>query len=253
MTDRAAALAELRPYIERVRDFTGWDLSLIRARALDPEPPWDYEARARQLASNANSVLDIGTGGGEVYSRIAAGLPARFHACEEWIVNAHVAPQLLRPIGIDVVHCQTGEGRLPYRDAAFDLVLARHEAIDPGEVDRILAPGGTFLTQQVVPDAWREIRQYLPRATVFPDHWREYPEGFRRLGYHVTAQRHDYRVAFETLGDLVAMLLIAPWQVPGFDPGADLDALLALERALTTEQGIVLSDGRYTLVASKPA
>src|SRR5688572_16481024 len=128
MTSRAAALERLRPHIERARDFAGWDLGFVRVHSLDPEPPWDYEARARELAAMATRVLDIGTGGGEVYSRIADGLPARFTACEEWVVNAHFAPRRLQPMGIDVVHCQTGERRLPYRDGAFDLVLARHEA-----------------------------------------------------------------------------------------------------------------------------
>ncbi len=251
MTEHIAALERLRPHIDRVRNFAGWDLGFVNKRSVDSPPPWDYEARARELAATASRVLDIGTGGGEVYARIATGLPGRFHACEEWVVNAHFAPERLRPLGIDVVHCQTGERRLPYRNAAFDLVLARHEAIDPLEVDRILAPGGACLTQQVVPDVWPELREFFPRAAVFPDHWHEYPEGFRRLGYTVTARRHDYRVAFETLGDLVAMLLVAPWEVPGFDPEADLDALLALERALITKDGIVLSEGLYILEAAR--
>lgn len=253
MTDRSAELARLQPYIDRTRDFAGWQFDFIRKRTLGPEPRWDYEARARELAAQATRVLDIGTGGGEVYSRIAAGLPARFVACEEWVVNAHFAPHQLRPMGIDVVHCQTGKGSLPFRTGVFDLVLARHEAINPVEVDRVLTPGGTFLSQQMTPDMWHEIREFIPRATVFPDHWRDYPEGFRRLGYEVSAQRHDYHVAFETLGDVVAMLLIAPWEVPDFDPEADLDALLALERALMTPDGIVLSEGRYVLKAVQTA
>jgi SAM-dependent methyltransferase len=251
MADRAAALERLHPYIERAREFAGWDFGFINRRPLDPPPPWDYEARARELAATASRVLDIGTGGGEVYSRIASGLDARFTACEEWVVNAHYAPQRLRPMGIDLVHCQTGERALPYHDGAFDLVLARHEAINPAEVDRILAPRGTVLTQQVVPDTWPELRDFFPRATVFPNHWVEYPEGFRRLGYAVEAQRYDDRVAFATLGDLVGMLMIAPWTVPDFDPEADLDALLALERSLTTEDGIVLREGRYLVEARR--
>lgn len=252
MTDHQAALERLRPYVEWARDFKGWDFGFIKRRPLDPPAPWDYEARARQLATGASRVLDIGTGGGEVYSRIAARLPARFYACEEWVVNAHFAPDRLRPMGIDVVHCQTGARRLPFRGGSLDVVLARHEAIDPLEVDRILSPDGTLLTQQVVPDVWPELREFFPRATVFPNHWREYPESFRVLGYAVTARRHDDRVAFETLGDLVAMLMIAPWQIPGFDPeGGDLDALLALEHGLMTGDGIVLREGRYILEATR--
>ncbi|CAM3261815.1 hypothetical protein OCAE111667_00205 [Occultella aeris] len=39
--------------------------------------------------------------------------------------------------------------RLPLPDATFAVVLDRHEAYDPAEVSRVLAPGGGFLTQQV--------------------------------------------------------------------------------------------------------
>jgi SAM-dependent methyltransferase len=246
-----AAMDRLRPYIQRARGFSGWDLSFIRMRILDAPPAWDYVARARELAAKATRVLDIGTGGGEVYSDVLAGQPGRFVACEEWVVNAGVARDRLGPLGVPVVRCQTGERALPFPSRAFDLVLARHEAIDPVEVDRILSPGGTFLTQQVIPDVWPELHRCFPRAAVFPDHWREYPAALRALGYDVQAQRQDYRVTFESLGDLVAMLLISPWEIPAFDPESDLDALLALESELSTPEGIVLRDGRYIVEARK--
>jgi hypothetical protein len=131
-------------------------------------------------------------------------------------------------------------------------VLARHEAIDPREVARILAHGGTFLTQQVIPGSWPELRDYFPRATVFPDHYREYPRAFREMGFEARVERFDYRVTFEALGDLVAMLMIAPWTIPGFDPETDLQALLALEAGCGSNEGIVLRDGRYLLRATAP-
>jgi len=143
--------------------------------------------------------------------------------------------------------------RPPLRDATFDLVLSRHEAIDPAEVDRVLTPGGTFLTQQVTPDYWPELRPFFPRATIFPDHYRGYAAWFEAHVYAVTLRRHDYRVAWESLGDLVAHLLVAPWTIPDFEVERDIEALLALEAALTTSEGIVLTEGRYLLEARKPA
>ncbi len=142
--------------------------------------------------------------------------------------------------------------RLPFRDGAFDVFLSRHEAIDPVECDRVLAPGGTFLTQQCSPRDWRELRRFFPRQTVHPEHDREYPEGFRAMGYEVSFQRHDYKVAFGSLGDLVFMLMTAPWTIPDFDPQLEIDALMAVEAELSTADGIVLSEGRYLLEARKP-
>ena len=48
------------------------------------------------------------------------------------------------------------------------------------------------------------------------------------------------------------MLLISPWTVPDFDAAADIDALLALEDAQRTPDGIVLTEPRYLIVAHKP-
>lgn len=252
MGNQSEALDRLAPYVERARSFSGWDLGFIRTKNLDAPPPWDYVGRARDLVSACDGrTLDVGTGGGEVYSSIVNGLPGAFVACEQWDVNAGVSSRRLGPLGIPVVHCETGGRELPFRDRSLHVVLARHEAIDPVEVDRILASGGTFLTQQVIPDVWPELRPFFPRATVFPDHWYGYADGFRTLGYEVVAQRHDFRVAFESLGDLVAMLLISPWHIPDFDPERDIAALLAAEIELSTPDGIVLSDGRYIVEARR--
>jgi SAM-dependent methyltransferase len=245
-------LARLRPYVEAVRGFSGWDLSKIAVRALEPGPPWEYEALAREEVLGAGRVLDLGTGGGEVLGRIAAGSGVAFVATEQWGVNARVAYGRLRAAGIPLVWCETGEARLPFADASFDTVLSRHTALDPLEVDRVLRPGGQVLTQQVTPDTWPELRPFFPRMTVFPDHYGDYPAAWVRLGYEVTRERHEWRSAFATLGDLVQMLLVAPWYVPGLDIESDLEALLALERELGTHKGIVVTEGRYLVRARKP-
>jgi hypothetical protein len=68
------------------------------------------------------------------------------------------------------------------------------------------------------------------------------------------ALRHETPVAYEELGDLVMNLLMAPWEVSNFDPlGRDLAALLDLDTALTTDDGLVLTEARYLIEARKPA
>jgi hypothetical protein len=119
-------------------------------------------------------------------------------------------------------------------------------------VDRVLTPGGCVLTQQVTPDTWPELRRFFPRMTVFVDHYEEYTKSWRSLGYEVERQRHSWRSAFATLGDMVQMLLVAPWYVPNLDVERDIEALLAVERELGTAAGIVVTEGRYLLRARKP-
>jgi len=260
MTDarRARALAEIAPFVERARAFSGWSFDDLRVMPVEPSPhadgrmtPWDYVALARERAARSRRVVDLGTGGGEVYMRIAAGIDAEFVASEEWHVNAPVARDRLRPLGIDVVHASSE--RTPWRAEAFDLILSRHEAIEPEEIARILRPGGTFLTQQVATEQWKELAPFFPDRTVFPDHFVEYRRGFERAGLRVTAQYHAWQAAYATVGEIAFMLLIAPWEVPGFDPARDIDRLMALEDAHGTAQGIVLTLARYLMEAVKPA
>jgi SAM-dependent methyltransferase len=246
-TRRRRALDELRPHIERARQFSGWEFGALRVRPLAPEPPWDYEAIARERAAQAERALDMGTGGGEVLSRIAADLPVRFVATEQWQINAPIARARLAPLGIDLVRCDSL--RLPFRDATFDLVLSRHEALDPAEVVRVLRPGGRVVTQQVSRKQLYELRRFFPRMTDFGDHYGTYTRAFEGARLTVHAREHDWKVAYATLGDLVFLLMVTPWSIPGFDPEREIDTLLAVEDAYGSEEGIVLTEHRYLITA----
>ena len=146
---RRQALERLRPYVERARSFSGWDLGMLNVHHLTPGPPWDYEAVVRDVAPRRGWALDMGTGGGEVLSRLRDGLPEHVVATEAWHVNAPIADGRLRPLGVDVVW--TCNLRLPFRDASFDIVINRHIEHD---LEALLAvereygtDGGIFVTE----------------------------------------------------------------------------------------------------------
>lgn len=248
---RQTTLERLRPYVERALRFSGWDFSKLDIRHLEPGPSWDYEAVVRELAPSTGWALDMGTGGGEVLSRLRDSLPGRVVATEGWEVNAPIAYQRLRPLGVDVV--RTRILHLPFRDEVFDLVLNRHEELDTAEVARILKPGARFVTQQVGRGHLQELRRYFPCMTDFGDQRTSYAQGFETVGLAVKrSEQREYKVAFATLGDLVFLLCVTPWNIPGFDVERDLDALLAVEADYSTGEGLVLTESRYLLVAEKP-
>lgn len=251
-TRRAAALEALQPYIDRARTFSGWDFAgIVDVRPLEPEPPWDYAALAREHVARSKRVLDIGTGGGEVFERIIPDATARAVATERWDVNARVATDRLRAYGVDVVHARSRD--LPFREGAFDLVVDRHEGVDPAEVIRVLGGSGVFVTQQVWKRHWQELRAFFPRKTDWGDHLTAYAEAFRSAGYDVDIREHDWKLAYATLGDVVFMLLVTPWEVPDFNPEREIDTLLALEDSLSTPAGLVLTASSYLLTARRPA
>ena len=80
-----------------------------------------------------------------------------------------------------------------------------------------------------------------------------YEHGLQTSGLTIVqAQTHDWKAAYRTLGDIVFLLCIAPWEIPHFDPlDADLPALLAAEESLSTKQGIVLTESRFLIEAKK--
>lgn len=247
---RRQALERLRPYAERARQFSGWNFSGLRVRHLEPPPPWDYEAIAREYGRDSRSALDMGTGGGELLSGLRYSLPADVVATEEWVVNAPIAYRRLAPLGVHVVWCRSRE--LPFMDASFDLVLNRHEELDPAGVARVLQPGGHVVTQQVGRRNWGELREYFPSMTDFGDVREEYSRGFVAAGLTIVRSlEHDYMAALATLGDLVYLLAVTPWTIPGFDLEEDLEALLALEAERLTEEGLVLTESRFLIIAKK--
>ncbi len=195
----------------------------------------------------------MGTGGGELFADLLSDYRGRALATEEWHVNAPVAATRLRPLGVDVIRCRSAV--LPFREGVFDLVLNRHEELDPGDVARVLAEHGRLLTQQVGRQQWKELREFLPRKHDFGDLFRRYQAGLMDSGMKIVQiGSHDWTVAYRGLGDVVFMLCVTPWDVPDFDPlGRDLRALLALEKALATKDGIVLTESRFLIEAMKVA
>jgi len=241
----------IRPFVERARRFSGWQLDEFEPIPLEPGPIWNYETRAATLLHDARSVLDLGTGGGERFEALCSTFSGRATATESWSVNVPVAAARLQPHGIAVVRCNSL--RLPLRDSSVDIVLNRHEELDPAEVARILRARGSVLTQQIGQDRWRELRPFFPRMQDFGDLFHQYRRGFEESGLSlVDARAHDWKALYRGLGQVVFLLCVAPWEIPDFDPlGSDLPALIAAEESLSTDRGIALTESRFILEARK--
>lgn len=242
----AHLLEELNRYADAARGLEGWELD-YSPEPLTEGPPWDYESMARSLAAESGRVLDLGTGGGEVMSRIIAGLRCTVVATEEWVVNAPVAARTLRGRASVV---RASAVQLPFADASFDLILSRHEAIDPAEIARVLDTPGRFLSQQVIPDLWHELRSVFPDMTMFPDHFSAYRAGLGEAGLEVEYVDEFRRpVEFRKLGHLVYHLVAAPWTIPNFDVASHLEGLQTLQQQIDSGQPLVLTEGYYVIQA----
>jgi SAM-dependent methyltransferase len=252
--DRAALRAWLQA--EYDHPFVGWDFAYLAGRRVDTPLPWDYAQLVRDALPHSRALLDMGTGGGELLASLHP-LPSLTRATEGYAPNLPVARARLEPLGIAVA--EVGEdGHLPFADGAFDLVINRHEYYDPGEVWRVLRPGGRFITQQVGGDDDRELNTLLgaPNAT------HEY--GFWTLDYALPSLKSaDFRITradearipsrFTDVGAIVYYLKITPWQIPDFSVERYLAPLQQLHRRCQRHGPIIVHSHRFIIAAEKPA
>lgn len=125
--------------LRRVENVHGWDWSRIRDRM---EPfGWSYTDVVQEHLSPDSRALDIGTGGGEVFSAMARPQDVALDMSLEMLAVAR--RRLPGPVvGGD-------HSALPLRDGSVDLVADRHVGADPREVVRVLRPCGVYVSQGV--------------------------------------------------------------------------------------------------------
>ena len=239
---------------EEQQPFSGWDFSHLDGRMLEEQPTWSYSSRAAVLMRHASSVIDLGTGGGERLLQLRTDWPKKVVATEGYPPNFRLATERLSPFGAQVVDVRlTDDGGMPFANDEFDLVLNRHSAFHPREVARILAPGGTFLTEQVH-GSWGydllaafDAKPQWPEATL-----EKYGPQLTAAGLAVVdSQEWSGHLSFTDVGAIVYLLKAVPWLVPGFSVETHLAHLLALQRRLEGGEGLAFVARQYLIEACK--
>jgi SAM-dependent methyltransferase len=143
---------------------------------------------------------------------------------------------------------------LPFRDAAFDAVLDRHEAYDAHEVARVLAHGGVFLTQQVDGRSHADLLGWFGTEPHWPDVTVErLAADLVRAGLAIEIARSWWgTISFFDVGAVVYYLKAIPWEVPDFSVDRFRPELLGLQRRLDETGALRFDEGRFVIRARKP-
>lgn len=234
----------------------GWDFSAMQD-ARDPVP-WDYEEVVRRYLDADQRVLDVGTGGGEVFLRLAPayGQGIGIDADPGMIADAREnhARTSHDHVSFMIMHAES----LNFPDDDFDVILNRHATMDVAEIVRVLRPGGLFITQQVGGRNTEHICRvfgcgpggsydYDPEQTIGRT-----AKQFARLGCQIIAQG-EYDVAYRIL-DLESFVfwLKAIPMPEDFSVERHWRQVQEIIEADWTPDGLLSNEHRELLVARKP-
>jgi hypothetical protein len=233
----------------------GWDFSWFDGRATEERPTWGYARLMGERMAAAQRAVDLQTGGGEVLSRIPTAPPVLM-ATEGWPPNAALARERLAPLRGVVV--EVGEDDdLPFPDASFDLVTSRHPVtVRWDEIARVLAAGGTYLSQQVGAGSVRELIDFLMGPQ--PDGTAREPEraraGATAAGLAVVDLRTQrLRMEFFDIAAVVVFLRKVIWTVPDFSMEKYREKLGQLHERIERTGPFVAHSRRFLVEARKPS
>jgi SAM-dependent methyltransferase len=238
----------------------GWDFSDVQGRMSESPTPWDFDSECVRAMGGASVLLDMGTGGGEQLLRLldraaSSGAPARVLASEGWPPNVPVARAALAPRGVDVLEHDVGGGLpLPLPDASVDLVTNRHEAYGPGDVARVLRPGGVLLTQQVGSRNAEQARLWFGTPQPRPWSLDVAVAGLGQSGFVVEeADEAVGAYSFDSVAVLLRYFAHVPWDLPpGFHPEEHLAVLGDLHARTVAGEPLEMTQHRWWLRAVKP-
>lgn len=239
---------------EAKKPFSGWDFSYVTesGRIQSQLLPWSYGSLVLPHVRSANTLLDMGTGGGEFLATLQP-FPASVYATEGYEPNVSVARKRLEPLGVQVVYIED-DASLPLPDRYFDVILNRHESYSVQEIGRILNDEGVFITQQVGGSDCREINEMLgaPMNEEFA-HWNLETAlaELQDYGLRILDQREfDPVQRFYDIGALIYYLTAIPWQVQDFALERYEERLHDIHRLIQSEGYFEVRQQRFIIKAT---
>ncbi len=248
-------LEALRQMVNSVEARRGWDFSRVRD-SIDPVP-WTWTGIARRYLSRTQRVLDIGTGGGERFVKLAEYFGSGVGIDADPLMVKVAKENTARVLRCRVSFRKMDARDLRFPDGAFDVVLNRHALAFPDEIARVLKPGGYFITQQVGARNHANIcelfgcgpgGQYEPPAGQTVVAW---ADALSAQGFAVRC-RGEYDVAYYYLDAESLIFWLKAVPVPeDFDIERHWSQVDHALDAFSTPRGIATNVHRELLIAQK--
>ena len=246
------------------RPFSGWDFTYLAGRrtTIRPADTWDYTSTVVAAIRTARSMLDMDTGGGEFVASLPQR-PPRTCATEAYPPNLPVARARLAPLGVRV-YGVSAAAQLPFADGAFDLVTNRHGSYEAGELRRVLAAGGVFITQQVGDQTNRTLHDLLDdpgdagtwnAGTKRGPGWNlaQATRELEEAGLQIIVGREEFPITrYADVGAIVYYLKAIPWEIPDFSVDRYFDKLVAIHAQIQARGPLDVLFHTFFIRARKP-
>lgn len=244
---------DYRTFYEQVGSRNGWDFSKVKCVCEGTQTEL-YEEVAK-ICKKSDLLLDIGTGGGEAVLAIAEAVLLlvgidRSRAMIE-TANKNAAESGHLPVRF----LQMDADRLEFPEGFFQIVTCRHSEFNAAEIARVLAKGGTFLTQQVGEADKANLKEAFGRGQAY---WTEagslkerYLTELREAGFR-NRRALDWSVTeyYQTPEDLLFLLKHTPI-IPDFgETEEDFRILRNFVQENQTEKGIRTTSERFLLIST---
>jgi SAM-dependent methyltransferase len=247
-------LDELKQIAHANGELDGWDFSRVhieRAPVL-----WEYVDVVRPYLKPTDRVLDIGTGGGEIFFSLAPFFGEGF-GVDLNPAMVETAQRNKSAMSIDNISLKRMEGNdLRFDADEFDVVLLRHLRVYVSEIVRVLRPGGYFITQMVGKRSSLNLLDafgWTP-ASFGPDWWQsvaELADQFRVHGCHIIAQaEYDVLYWFKDIESFMFWFMAVPWP-EAIELDKHWQNINRILETCQTERGIETNEHRGLLIVQK--
>jgi len=253
-TMKSITLDTLKRIVDVNGILDGWNFSRLRTGR--DAVPWDYVDVVRQYIKPSDRVLDIGTGGGEIFLSLAPyfsegiGIDQNFAMIETARRNQSAQ-------SIDNVSLMRMDGSdLQFDADQFDIVLLRHLRVYVNEIVRVLRQRGYFIAQMVGQSSSMNILDAFgwKPSSFGADWWQtvtDLASQFQLHGCQIIAQaEYDVPFWFQDLESFMFWLMSVPWP-----ESIELDKhwknIKRILETSQTERGIETNEHRGLLIVQK--
>jgi len=253
-TMKSITLDTLKQIVDVNGKLDGWNFSRVRA-GRDPVL-WDYVDVVRQYIKPSDRVLDIGTGGGEIFFSLAPYFGEGV-GIDQNSAMIETARRNQSALSIDNISLMRMDGSdLQFDADEFDIVLLRHLRVYVSEIVRVLRQRGYFIAQMVGQRSSINILDAFgwKPSSFGTDWWQtvtDLADQFRLHGCQIIAQaEYDVPYWFQDLASFMFWLMSVPWP-EDIELDTHWQNIKQILETSQTERGIETNEHRGLLIVQK--